>query len=112
VIPDSVALGPALLIVAVGALLVHGGLAVWLVGRLAEPTVVERPYWYGRPPTNRHVSTAAWTAPAAPGASSCPRWSGRPRLLEVQPTASRAVVEAAFNSSPPSTTGTREATRS
>jgi hypothetical protein len=92
----NIRLRRALLLVAAGALLILGGLAVWLVGRLTEPAPVEtRPGGLVRRSTRR-VSTAAWTAPAAPGADSSPRWSERPVCSRCNQPPARPVVEAAY----------------
>jgi hypothetical protein len=96
VMPDLGAFFHALLLVAVGALLVLGGLAVWLVGRLAEPTVVDQSHRDGRPPTEPACEYGRMDGSCCPGCGQLTAVERAARLLEVQPTVSRPVVEAAY----------------
>jgi DnaJ homolog subfamily C member 19 len=96
VMPNLEAFFHSLLLVAVGAFVVLGSLAVFLVGRLAhEESGPDGP----KPSTEGR----AWWAcpPSSPGCAPTrsdllSERERAARLLEVQPTASRPVVEAAY----------------
>jgi hypothetical protein len=93
--PDVGAFFHGLLLVGVGAFVVLGGLAVWLIGRLAEPTVVPH-YRYGRPPTEPACEHGRMDGSCCTGCGELSPVERAAHLLEVLPTASRPVVEAAY----------------
>jgi hypothetical protein len=78
---------PCPTLLAVGALVVLGALAVWLVGRLTEPAPADAAWWACPPSSPGCAPTRSEMLSERDRAA---------RLLEVQPTASRPVVEAAY----------------